>query len=704
MSTLGKLQNFWETRVDYLKGIGPQRAQWLGSELSIFTFLDLIEFLPFRYEDRTRIWNIREITNLDGQYIQLKGYIRNLGLVGEGNKQRLVGYFYDHTGSIELVWFNKIDWIRKQLKPGIEYLVYGRVQSYMGRYSIPHPDIEPFQPQSEGRSLGLRPVYHTTDKLRRKGIDSRSIARFIAALLPEALNHIDDPIPEYLRQAHQLIDKAEAFRQLHFPDNPEQLEKARYRMKFEEIFFFQLNLLLSRQQRREHFQGQKFHSISLAKQFIQDQLPFQLTHAQKRVLREIYDDLRSGKQMNRLVQGDVGSGKTIVAFIAALIAIEAGAQACLMAPTEILAEQHYNGFTALAKQLPIRIARLTGSTPQSERRQILQALQQGNIHLIVGTHALLEDSVQFHNLGLSIVDEQHRFGVAQRARLWQKNNQVYPHILVMTATPIPRTLAMTLYGDLDVSVIDELPPGRKPIKTVHRYDNHRLAVFGFVREQLQKGRQAYFVYPLIEEAESSDLKDLMDGYESICRAFPEYAISIVHGRMRPQDKDYEMQRFLRAETQIMVATTVIEVGVNVPNASVMVIENAERFGLAQLHQLRGRVGRGVEQSYCILMTSHKLSQEAKKRIQTMVETNDGFEIANVDLEIRGPGDLAGTRQSGVNFIFTNLTKDLPLIEKTKHLAAELLKKDPSLSQAVHNGLRLHLQKQASHRLHWARIS
>lgn len=704
MSTLGKLQNFWETRVDYLKGIGPQRAQWLGSELSIFTFLDLIEFLPFRYEDRTRIWNIREITNLDGQYIQLKGYIRNLGLVGEGNKQRLVGYFYDHTGSIELVWFNKIDWIRKQLKPGIEYLVYGRVQSYMGRYSIPHPDIEPFQPQSEGRSLGLRPVYHTTDKLRRKGIDSRSIARFIAALLPEALNHIDDPIPEYLRQAHQLIDKAEAFRQLHFPDNPEQLEKARYRMKFEEIFFFQLNLLLSRQQRREHFQGQKFHSISLAKQFIQDQLPFQLTHAQKRVLREIYDDLRSGKQMNRLVQGDVGSGKTIVAFIAALIAIEGGAQACLMAPTEILAEQHYNGFTALAKQLPIRIARLTGSTPQSERRQILQALQQGNIHLIVGTHALLEDSVQFHNLGLSIVDEQHRFGVAQRARLWQKNNQVYPHILVMTATPIPRTLAMTLYGDLDVSVIDELPPGRKPIKTVHRYDNHRLAVFGFVREQLQKGRQAYFVYPLIEEAESSDLKDLMDGYESICRAFPEYAISIVHGRMRPQDKDYEMQRFLRAETQIMVATTVIEVGVNVPNASVMVIENAERFGLAQLHQLRGRVGRGVEQSYCILMTSHKLSQEAKKRIQTMVETNDGFEIANVDLEIRGPGDLAGTRQSGVNFIFTNLTKDLPLIEKTKHLAAELLKKDPSLSQAVHNGLRLHLQKQASHRLHWARIS
>lgn len=693
--------SYWDTPIAYLKGVGPQRAQMLNTELGIFTFRDLLEFLPFRYEDRTSFATVKELTSQEEKYVQLKGMIRGMEEAGSGAKRRLIVYFYDGTGIIELVWFKKIDWIKKQLKPGIEYVVYGRVQLFQNTYTMPHPEIEPYQGDDK---LGLRPVYHSTEKLKRKGLDSRGISRLIANLLPAALPHVQDPLPLSIRQRYDLLPKAEALAQLHFPKNSHLLEQAQKRMKFEEIFFFQLYLVQAKIYRKQHFAGQILDKVELSRRFIEEVLPFRLTNAQRRVLREIYADMKSGRQMNRLVQGDVGSGKTVVAFIAALIAIDSGAQACLMAPTEILADQHYKSFCEFAEKLPVKVAKLTGSTPQAERRALLAGLQSGEIDLLVGTHALIEDSVQFKNLGLSIIDEQHRFGVEQRSKLWQKNEGVYPHVLVMTATPIPRTLAMTFYSDLDVSIIDELPPGRKPVRTIHRYDKHRLSVFGFVREELKKGRQAYFVYPLIEESESLDLKDLMDGYESICRAFPEYHVSIVHGRMRPQDKDYEMQRFARGETQIMVATTVIEVGVNVPNASVMVIENAERFGLAQLHQLRGRVGRGAEQSYCILMTGNQLSTEARRRIRTMVESNDGFEIANVDLEIRGPGDITGTRQSGLNLMFTNLAKDYPIIEKAKKAVEELLAADPTLQAPEHALLKKHVQMQTAEKLNWARIS
>jgi ATP-dependent DNA helicase RecG len=683
--------------------MGPQKAALFNKELNIFTYGELIQYYPFRYEDRTKFYKIRDL-NEDLENVQIIAKIRKVETIGDARRKRLVAYIYDETGEMELTWFKGIQWVVKKLLVGPAFVFYGKPNKYGRKFSIPHPEMEPLSQVQEEKSF-FQPVYSTTEKLRSKFLDSKGISRIMEGLVQVAFPQIQETLPLDIIQRFNLISKQIALKQIHFPENPEILKQARFRLKFEEFFFVQLRLLKLKLTRTEKSRGQILNQTELLTKFYKEHLPFELTEAQKRVVRESYGDMKSGKQMNRLIQGDVGSGKTMVAFICILIAISSGAQACLMAPTEILANQHYEGLKEYADLMGLRIALLTGSTKKSARKIIHEMLLTGDLHIIIGTHALLEDIVQFKNLGLAIVDEQHRFGVAQRAKLWAKNEQFIPHVLVMTATPIPRTLAMTLYGDLDISVIDEMPKGRKPIQTVHRYDKDRLKVFGFMRKQIQGGRQVYVVYPLIDESATLDLKNLMDGYESICRAFPEFPISIVHGNMKAADKDFEMQRFVKGETKIMVATTVIEVGVNVPNASVMVVESAERFGLSQLHQLRGRVGRGADQSYCILMTKYELSKDSRVRLETMVRTNNGFEIADVDLRLRGPGDLMGTQQSGIaDLLIADLSKDAPILTLARDAAQSLLQEDPELTQPQHAMVLRQIKNQKKHAINWSRIS
>jgi ATP-dependent DNA helicase RecG len=698
------MSNFFNTKLEYLRGVGLQRAQLLGKELGLFTYGDLIQRYPFRYLDRTQFYNVVDLHE-DMSFVQVKGVLRGREVIGEGPKKRMVAKVGDASGELDLVWFKGVNYLEKVVKNHQEYIVFGKPTMFNGRPQMAHPELEEVTEQKVGQSF-LQPVYNTSDKLRNyHRIDSKTIMRMVSDLLKIALPQITETLSPELIQQYALMGKAEAMQQIHFPQNADTLQRARFRLKFEELFYIQLKLLRQKDQRKVTLSGQIFNEVPTLVHFYKEIMPFDLTGAQKRVIHEIYKDFLAGQQMNRLLQGDVGSGKTIVAFIAMLMAADNGAQSCLMAPTEILADQHYQGLKVYADQLGINLGKLTGSTPTRVRRTLHEQLRAGEMQMLVGTHALLEDVVQFRNLGLTIMDEQHRFGVAQRSKLWQKNPYIIPHVLVMTATPIPRTLAMTLYGDLDVSVIDELPAGRKPIVTVHRYDSNRLKVFQFIRDQVALGRQVYIVYPLIEESETLDYKDLTDGYESVSRAFPEMQISIVHGRMKAEEKDFEMARFVKKETQIMVATTVIEVGVNVPNASVMVIESAERFGLSQLHQLRGRVGRGADQSYCILMTGYKLSKDSRTRLETMVRTNNGFEIADIDLKLRGPGDLMGTQQSGVlDLLIADLAKDGRILTESRAAAQAILNDDPELARPEHGNIRRHIESLPATAVNWSRIS
>ncbi len=670
------------TPIEYLKGVGPNRAELLKKEMGVFSYADLLNLFPNRYIDKTRYYKIRELQRNTAE-VQIVGKITHLQTVEQKRGKRLVAQFIDDTGKMELVWFRGHKWIKESLKINQAYVIFGKVNWFNGSFSMPHPEMELLSEHKKNTRIAMQPVYPSTEKLTKQGVSNRVIIKCIQQIFRENRAGFQETLSAKIIEKYKLLSKSEALLQVHFPQNAEKLSKAQFRLKLEELFFIQLQLIVKNQTRKQKIKGFVFDKVGdYFNTFYQKYLPFELTKAQKRVVKEIRFDLGTGAQMNRLLQGDVGSGKTMVAWLVSLIAFDNNFQVCLMAPTEILATQHYNSLKELGDKSGIEIALLTGSTKTKDRRVLHEKLESGELDLLIGTHAVLEDKVQFKNLGLAIIDEQHRFGVAQRAKLWKKNS-LPPHILVMTATPIPRTLAMSLYGDLDISVIDELPPGRKSIKTVHRFDSHRLAVFKFIKDEVKKGRQIYIVYPLIEESQAMDYKDLMDGYESIVREFPmpDYQISIVHGKMKPADKDFEMNRFAKGETQIMVATTVIEVGVNVPNASVMVIESAERFGLSQLHQLRGRVGRGAEQSYCILMSGHKLSQDSKTRLDTMVQTNDGFEIAEVDLKLRGPGDLMGTQQSGVlNLKIADIVKDNQILKIARQEAILLLKEDPKLTE------------------------
>jgi ATP-dependent DNA helicase RecG len=674
--------NYLQTPIDYLKGIGPNRADALRKELGIHTFQDLINLFPNRYIDRTQFYKISRLQQSNAD-IQVIGKITGFKEVAQKRGKRLVANFVDETGTMELVWFRGQKWIKDNLKTNIEYVAFGKANAFGGKFSMPHPELELLSDHKENMRSVMQPVYPSTEKLANKGITNRVINKTMQQIFLDTRGKFAETLPDYLLAELKLISKSEALFNIHFPKSQELLSKAQFRLKFEELFYIQIQLIIKNLIHKSKIKGFPFDKVgTYFNTFFKDHLPFELTGAQKRVLKEIRADLGSNAQMNRLLQGDVGSGKTIVAFMSMLMALDNSFQACLMAPTEILSVQHYNGLIDLSKNLNISIEILTGSTKTSKRKIIHEKLENGELQLLIGTHALLEDKVKFKNLGLAIIDEQHRFGVAQRSKLWHKNTSP-PHVLVMTATPIPRTLAMSVYGDLDISVIDELPPGRKAIKTVHRYDKNRLNVFRFIRDEIKLGRQVYVVYPLIKENEKMDYKDLMDGYESLERDFPmpDYQISIVHGKMKPADKEFEMQRFVKGETQIMVATTVIEVGVNVPNASVMIVESSERFGLSQLHQLRGRVGRGAEQSYCILMTGHKLSANSKTRIETMVKTNDGFEIAEVDLRLRGPGDIMGTQQSGVlNLKIADIIKDNDVLQHARYHAKSILQNDKSLAK------------------------
>ena len=702
------IQDPLSSPIEFLKGVGPKKAELLNKEAKIFTFRDLLYHFPFRYIDKTKFHHIRDIRE-DSGAIQLRGILRRLEYAGEGRKRRLVGQLRDETGAIELVWFSGFHFLLRILEVGREYVVYGKPQEFRDQWSISHPEMEAASEENLQTASSFSPVYPSTEKLNIQGLDNKARRRLMKVLL-ERLSPADLPetLSEYLVTQFRFPSRWEAFQHIHFPRNQAELDKARNRLKFEELFFLQLRLLQLKRVRKAEVRGYVFEKIgSYFNEFYSKYLPFELTGAQKRVLREIRRDLGTGIQMNRLLQGDVGSGKTMVALLTMLMALDNGFQAALMAPTEILAQQHYQSITAYLKDTPIQVEFLSGSVRGKARSAILKALQAGDIHILIGTHALLEDPVAFHNLGLAITDEQHRFGVAQRAKLWAKGKPLPPHVLVMTATPIPRTLAMTLYGDLDISVIDELPPGRKEIITLHRNENHRLRTLEFMREQIALGRQIYVVYPMIEESEKLDLQNLMEGYEALQREFPlpQYQISIVHGKMKPAEKEMEMQRFVRGETQIMVATTVIEVGVNVPNASVMIVENTDRFGLSQLHQLRGRVGRGAEQSYCILMTGFKLSAESRERIATMVRTNNGFEIAEADLRLRGPGDLQGTQQSGiVQLAIADLSKDSEILQTARIIAEKILEEDPDLNKPEHATMRRVIEKQKHTWEGWSRIS
>ena len=690
--------------IKFLPGVGPKKAELFNKELKIFSFEDLLYYFPYKYIDRSRTYKIKEI---DGNmpYIQLRGEILNFETQGEGKGRRLIARFSDGTGIIELVWFKGIKFIIEKYKPGIEYTLFGKPTRFGSKFNIAHPEIDPIDDIID-KVPGLQAYYSTTEKMKSHFLNSKAIQKIMYNLWKSINGPLPETLPAQVIARSQVIYLTEAIQNIHFPQSPDLLRKAQFRLKFEELFYLQLNILRFTRQRQKKLGGFRFDHIGdYFNNFYHQCLPFELTNAQKRVLREIRADVGSGKQMNRLLQGDVGSGKTLVALMSMLMAVDNGFQACLMAPTEILASQHYESISELVAPIGIHVELLTGSTRKKEREHIHEGLLTGDVNLIIGTHALIEDTVLFSNLGLVVIDEQHRFGVEQRARLWKKNNRP-PHILVMTATPIPRTLAMTVYGDLDVSVIDELPPGRKPIQTIHQYDNKRGALYASIRKQIERGRQIYIVYPLIQESERSDLKNLEDGFKHIQEVFPEFKVCMVHGKMKPAEKDAEMQKFVSGEAHIMVATTVIEVGVNVPNASVMIIENAERFGLSQLHQLRGRVGRGADQSYCILMTSHKLSQETRKRLEIMVRTNDGFEISEADLQLRGPGDMEGTQQSGIAFDLkiANIAKDGQILQLARDIANEILDKDPELSLTENYVLNRQLQKIFKKKINWSLIS
>jgi ATP-dependent DNA helicase RecG len=695
-----------QTPIEYLKGVGPSRAHLLKQELNLFTLQDLLHFFPHRYIDRSTFYKIKDLPRNSSE-VQIKGEITKVEMISQKRGKRLVATFTDGDNIMELVWFRGHQWIKESLKLNTNYVIFGRLNWYGNRPNMPHPEMETLENFDKGLSKALQAVYPSTEKLLNKGISQRVVTKMMEELLQSQKNPFAETLPEDLRNKYKLISKNEALKNIHFPEDQDRLTAAQNRLKFEELFFIQLQLLMKNLQRKQKIKGFVFEKVgNQFNAFFKNNLPFELTNAQKRVIREIRKDIGNGQQMNRLLQGDVGSGKTIVALMVMLIAADNGFQSCLMAPTEILAKQHYQSLKSMVGGLDISIGLLTGSSKKAERTQLAELLESGELDILIGTHAVIEDKVKFKNLGLAVVDEQHRFGVAQRAKLWRKNS-IPPHVLVMTATPIPRTLAMSVYGDLDISVIDELPPGRKKVKTIHRYDSNRLKVFKFIADEIQKGRQIYMVYPLIKESEKMDYKDLMDGYESISRAFPppQYQISIVHGQMPAKDKDYEMDRFIEKQTQIMVATTVIEVGVNVPNASVMVIESAERFGLSQLHQLRGRVGRGNDQSYCILMSSHKLTNEAKTRLETMTATTDGFQIAEVDLKLRGPGDLMGTQQSGVlQLKIADIIKDNQWLKTARSDAQELLREDPRLEAIKNTPLRQTLAKMKAYQNIWNYIS
>lgn len=691
--------------IKYLPGVGPQRASLLAKELNIVSFKDLLYYFPYKYVDRSRIYTIREI---DGNmpYIQLRGKFLSFETFGEGRQRRLVGHFSDGTGVMDAVWFQGLKFVIGKIKAGVEYIIFGKPTVFGGRINVAHPDVDEADELTVG-NMGLQPYYNTTEKMKRMLVNSHAVEKLMRNLFHAIQREpFEETISPWMVESFHLMPLAEALYNIHFPQNPELLRKAQYRLKFEELFYVQLNILRYTKERRNKFRGLPFEHVGeIFNTFYSQNLPFQLTGAQKRVIKEMRRDMGSGRQMNRLLQGDVGSGKTLVALMTMLIALDNGYQACMMAPTEILANQHYETICRFLAGMNVRVELLTGNVKGKRRETILKDLLTGDVKILIGTHAVIEDTVNFSSLGLVVIDEQHRFGVAQRAKLWSKN--IYPpHVLVMTATPIPRTLAMTLYGDLDVSVIDELPPGRKPIQTVHQFDNRRASLYAFIRKQIEAGRQIYIVYPLIQESEKMDIKNLEDGYTNICEEFPEYRVSKVHGKMKPAEKDAEMQRFLAKQTQIMVATTVIEVGVNVPNASVMVIENAERFGLSQLHQLRGRVGRGADQSYCILVTGYKLSEETRKRISIMVETNDGFEIAEADLKLRGPGDLEGTQQSGVAFDLkiADIARDGQLLQYVRDIAERLLDEDPQCENPKNQVVWQQLKELRKKNVNWAVIS
>lgn len=675
------MSNLLKTPIAYLKGIGPQRAILLQKELGIFVYEDLLQLFPNRYIDRTKYYKINQLQPSFNTEVQVVGRIIHLKIIEQKRGKRLVATFADETGQMDLVWFQGYKWIRENLKINEPYVIFGKINFINGNFSMPHPEMDLLSEHKQNLKTAMQPVYPSTESLTKNGISSRMIHKCMQQLYLETGNLIAEVFPESLMEHYKFLPKQEAFFNIHFPQSQEQLAKAQFRLKFEELFFIQLQLITQNLIRKNKIKGHPFGLVGdYFNSFYKNHLPFELTDAQKRVIKEIRNDLGSNAQMNRLLQGDVGSGKTIVAFMTMLLALDNGFQACIMAPTEILATQHYESILEFSEKINLNVKLLTGSKKIAERRIIHQELEEGSLQILIGTHALLEDKVKFKNLGLAIIDEQHRFGVEQRSKLWKKST-IPPHVLVMTATPIPRTLAMSLYGDLDISVIDELPKGRKPIITSHRFDNSRLSVWKFIRDEIEKGRQIYVVFPLIQESESMDFKDLEDGYEALSRDFPlpKYSISVVHGKMKAEEKEFAMKLFANGKTDIMVATTVIEVGVNVPNASVMIIESAERFGLSQLHQLRGRVGRGAEQSYCILMTSHKLSNDSKTRMETMVSTNDGFEIAEVDLKLRGPGDLMGTQQSGVlNLRIADLVKDREILSLARAAAFELLRKDASM--------------------------
>ena len=690
--------------IKYLQGVGPQRAAILNKELNIFSLRDLLYYFPYKYVDRSRLYYIHEI---DGNmpYIQLKGQILSFETIGEGRQRRLVAHFSDGTGVIDLVWFQGIKYLMGRYKAHEEYIVFGKPTVFNGRVNIAHPDIDPAKDLTLS-TMGLQPYYNTTEKMKRAGLNSHALEKLMANAFALLQGEMPETLSPRIVEEHHLMSLDEALRNIHFPQNPDRLRKAQYRLKFEELFYIQLNILRYTKDRQRKFRGLRFEKVGeVFNTFYSQNLPFQLTGAQQRVIKEIRKDMGSGRQMNRLLQGDVGSGKTLVALMSMLIALDNGYQACMMAPTEILAAQHFETIRQMLFGMNVRVELLMGSVKGKKREEILKGLLTGEVQILIGTHAVLEDTVNFSSLGMVVIDEQHRFGVAQRAKLWAKN-ACPPHVLVMTATPIPRTLAMTLYGDLDVSVIDELPPGRKPIQTIHQFDNRRPSLYAGIRKQIEEGRQVYIVYPLIKESEKMDIKNLEEGYEHICAEFPDCKVSKVHGQMKPAEKDAEMQRFVNAETQIMVATTVIEVGVNVPNASVMVIENAERFGLSQLHQLRGRVGRGADQSYCILVTSYKLSEETRKRLEIMVQTNDGFEIAEADLKLRGPGDLEGTQQSGVAFDLkiADIARDGQLLQYVREVALAIVELDPTGVLPENEVLWRQLQALRKTHVNWAAIS
>ncbi len=671
------------SEIKHLQELGKRKINLFNTELEIFTFYDLLYYFPYKYIDRTKFYNVTEISS-DLPFVQLKGIIKDFKILGTFPKQRLTACFSDETGKIELVWFKSINWIKKNIENNKEYIVFGKASKWGNKLNIVHPEIETLENRGNKITAGLRAAYNSSQKMKRAYLNSNAILKLQKKLFSIVKDSINESLPDYIIEKNKMISLKQALKNIHFPENKILLQKAQFRLKFEELFYIQLKILRTQKKRKLKFKSFKFEKIGkYFNDFYKNDLPFELTGAQKRVMKEIRRDLGSEQQCNRLLQGDVGSGKTLVAILSMLIAIDNNYQASLMAPTEVLAQQHFNTICKFLKNSNINIKLFTGSTKIKARRIIHQELENGELQIIIGTHTLIEDKVKFNNLGLVIIDEQHRFGVVQRSKMWKKNIRT-PHIIVMTATPIPRTLAMTVYGDLDISVINEMPPGRKPVKTFHAYDTQRLRVFGFLRKQLEQGRQIYIVYPFIQESEKFDYKDLEDGLESISRVFPppKYAISVLHGRMKPEEKEKSMKLFTKGTTNIMIATTVIEVGVDVPNASVMIIESAERFGLSQLHQLRGRVGRGDKQSYCILMTSFKLSKEARVRIKTMTETNDGFKIAEVDLKLRGPGNIEGTQQSGVPFDLkiSNLVEDSEILQHARNIAGDIINDDPNLEK------------------------